>query len=326
MINSVRNTVLSILNKNNYGYISPSDFNLFAKQSQLDLFETYFYQYNYQINKENARQSGEGYANITKGIEELIDLFSTTSPLSLSTLQPTINNTYFLPSPTTTGDDYYLLNKVLVYSDLISSGVTTAIGAGLELIDSSATFQTNGVQAGDVIGFVSGGITQYVTVSLVNSQTSITTTASIITLTPWNAPGISYSIYDEKTSEVEKVSHNKITMLNRSKLTKPTLTYPAYTEEAITLTAFPSTINNIGQVLSQYIRYPKDPKWTFVSLTNGEPVFDQSQNDYQDFELPLDCEPDLVSKILKYAGMSIREVTAVQFGQSLEQADNQSQQ
>ena len=42
MINSVRNTVLSILNKNNYGYISPSDFNLFAKQAQLDIFESYF--------------------------------------------------------------------------------------------------------------------------------------------------------------------------------------------------------------------------------------------------------------------------------------------
>ena len=65
MINSVRNTVLSVLNKNNYGYLSPSDFNLFAKQAQLDLFEDVFYEYNYQINKENARQSGTGYANIS---------------------------------------------------------------------------------------------------------------------------------------------------------------------------------------------------------------------------------------------------------------------
>ena len=75
MINSVRNTVLSILNKNNYGYISPSDFNLFAKQAQLDIFEDYFYQYNYQLNKENARQSGTGYADITKGYGEVINIF-----------------------------------------------------------------------------------------------------------------------------------------------------------------------------------------------------------------------------------------------------------
>ena len=76
MINSVRNTVLAILNKNNYGYISPQDFNLFAKQAQLDIFEDYFYQYNYQLNKENKRMSGTGYADITKGYEEVIDLLN----------------------------------------------------------------------------------------------------------------------------------------------------------------------------------------------------------------------------------------------------------
>ena len=43
IINSVRETVLSVLNKNNYGYITPSDFNLYAKQAQLDIFEDYFY-------------------------------------------------------------------------------------------------------------------------------------------------------------------------------------------------------------------------------------------------------------------------------------------
>ena len=76
MINSVRNTVLAILNKNNYGYISPQDFNLFAKQAQIDIFEDYFYQYNYQLNKENKRMSGTGYADITKGYEEVINIFS----------------------------------------------------------------------------------------------------------------------------------------------------------------------------------------------------------------------------------------------------------
>ena len=76
MINSVRTTVLAIANKNNFGYISPNDFNLYAKQAQLDLFEDYFYAYNAQIRKENARQSGTGYANITQGLAEVIDSFS----------------------------------------------------------------------------------------------------------------------------------------------------------------------------------------------------------------------------------------------------------
>jgi len=113
MINSVRNTVLAIVNKNNYGYISPGDFNLFAKQAQLDLFDEYFFNYNEQVNEENARLSGTGYANIKLGYEEVIDYFSVTEFLTQKTLGTSV---YYLPSTTTTGSDYYLLNKVLCYS------------------------------------------------------------------------------------------------------------------------------------------------------------------------------------------------------------------
>ena len=54
-INEVRNTVLAIANKNNYGYISPSDFNLYAAQAQMDMFEDYFYQYNNQLIKRKPK-------------------------------------------------------------------------------------------------------------------------------------------------------------------------------------------------------------------------------------------------------------------------------
>ena len=81
LINTVRATVLSIANKNNYGYITPNDFNLYAKQAQLDIFEDYFYQYNSQIVKQNARVSGSGYADLVKGIVEVIDSFSSTKGL-----------------------------------------------------------------------------------------------------------------------------------------------------------------------------------------------------------------------------------------------------
>jgi hypothetical protein len=60
-------------------------------------------------------------------------------------------------------------------------------------------------------------------------------------------------------------------------------------------------------------------------LIGGEPSFDQSQPDFQDFELPISDEPTLVLKILQYAGMSIRELQAVQFGQGLEQKEDQDE-
>lgn len=234
MINSIRNTVLSIINKNNYGYISPSDFNLFAKQAQLDLFEDYFYTYNFQINKENARRSGTGYADIKKGLAEVIESFSVSADLT-----HIATNTFTVPTAATTGSDYYLINKVLF---------------------------NNGT----------------------------------------------------KLKEMEKVTHTKITMLNNSLLTAPNETFPAYTLEGDVITAYPTTIDANGEVNCQYFRYPKDPKWTYITLASGTPVFDSTQADFQDFELPLSDEPYLVAKILEYAGVSIREDQVYQFGKSEE--------
>jgi|TARA_R110002072_G_scaffold110330_4_gene237998 hypothetical protein len=328
MINSVRNTVLSVLNKNNYGYISPSDFNLFAKQAQMDIFENYFYQYNNQINKENTRQSGTGYADVTKGIEEVIDMFSVSNPLSKSAIDLPTDNQYFLPSQTTTGDDYYIINKVLVYTTPLSAGITDGTSGGSnKCIDSSALFITDGVKIGDTVALIREGITQYVTVKSDLSETGFVTTDSTVSVVVWNTTGIIYQIYKNDIQEAEKVTHSKITMLNNSLLTAPSLIYPAYTEEALLLKAFPSSINEIGRVLSQYIRYPNVPKWTYVTLgASGEPSFDQSQSDYQDFELPLDDEGNLVKKILQYAGMSIREASVVQFAGGLEGLESQQQQ
>ena len=122
MINSVRNTVLAVLNKNNYGYLSPQDFNLYCLQAQMDLFEDYFYSYNNWISREVNRTSGTGYADIVKGLEEVIDSFSITAPLfNESTADLTVSN-YTLPTFALNGSDYYLLNKILVYQKTKSTG------------------------------------------------------------------------------------------------------------------------------------------------------------------------------------------------------------
>jgi hypothetical protein len=43
MINQIRNTILSIISKDNRGYITPEEFNQFGRQAQLEFFEQYFY-------------------------------------------------------------------------------------------------------------------------------------------------------------------------------------------------------------------------------------------------------------------------------------------
>ena len=164
-------------------------------------------------------------------------------------------------------------------------------------------------------------VTNLSVVSITNQTTLVVSVASLVTA------NVSYSIYKKSDlkNEAEQVNHSKITMLNKSMLTAPNITFPAYTQQGNILTLHPDSLNEIGRVVSQYIRYPKDPKWTYVSLTGGEPIFDQSQSDYQDFELPPDDVNNLVARILQYSGMSIREIATVQFGQSIEQQENQEQ-
>ena len=321
MINTVRNAVLSVLNKNNYGYLSPSDFNLFAKQAQLDIFESYFSQYNYQINKENARQSGTGIADLAKGIEESMDLFSVTEGLFLDELVTA--GSYQMPSPTTTGSDYYYVNKVLVYKDIITSGVTDgSIIGGTEVTDSTKDFITLGVAIGDIVGVetAANGV-EYVTVQAV-AITTLTVTGAFFTTNP-----LSYTIIKAGTqqNEAEKVTHSKITMLNNSIYTSPTTSYPAYTSQEILLQVSPNTIASAGRVMAQYFRYPRDPNWTYIELTNGEPVFNGSDAQYQDFEVPLDDENNLTMKILQYAGVTIREVAVNEFANGEETKENQQE-
>lgn len=320
MINTVRNTVLSVLNKNNYGYLSPSDFNLFAKQAQLDIFESYFYQYNRQLSKENARLSGSGVADLAKSIEEYLDLFSMVKGLNFSS-----DNNYFMPSLTTTGDDYYYVNKVLVYKTFITSGVTdgfTAPGNNI-LTDSAATFTTDGIVAGDIVAVqtVTQGV-QYLTVVTVTDDNNITVTGTVLT-----AAGFGYTIIKAGTqqNEAEKVSPSKITMLLNSIYTSPSLTYPSYTSGEELLSLYPTSIGNVGMVTAQYYRYPKTPMWTYQTLSSGEPVFDQSLSDYQDFELPLDDESNLIIKILQYAGVSIREADIYTFAKDETTEENQQE-
>ena len=76
-INNVRNVVMSLLEKNNKGYISPLAFDSFCQLAQLDIFEQSFYDLDYWLNKENRRLTNSEYANIPKNIREQIDVFAT---------------------------------------------------------------------------------------------------------------------------------------------------------------------------------------------------------------------------------------------------------
>ena len=320
MINAVRNTVLAVLNKNNYGYISPQDFNLYAKQAQMEIFEEYFSSYNKSINAENSRVSGTDYADIRKTIAEVMEGFLMKNNLA-NVGFPYANN-FYAPSLTTTGDEAYMINTIITYPIILATGTNTGATPPFfqTLIDSGADFVQAGVKIGDIV------------VNLTNNQTttvaSITNpTALVLTQPLFTVVGDSYAIISAESGvEADKVLESKIFMLNRSNLTAPSNIFPSYVmnnqvsgSNAILVTMYPTTINTYGQVVCTYFRYPKEPKWTYITLFNGEPSFDQSQPDYQDFELPNEDEFKLVIKILQYCGISIREQEVTQFAMAQEQ-------
>jgi len=322
-INEVRNTVLAIANKNNYGYISPSDFNLYAAQAQMDMFEDYFYQYNNQLIKENQRTSGTGYADITKGLAEVIDTFYVNTPLlnsATTQLGGIQTNLYTLPS------DYYLINKMMVYTKELAAGTTTSTNGGSVAVnDTTADFIAAGVEPGDIVSTITGGVVYNTVISQVVSATNLLVFPTAGALV-WNAVGKTYNIYSANhIMDAERVSQAKITLLNNSILTRPTLGYPAYTQDALAAQAFPITINKIGQLTSQYVRYPLPPNWTYATLLAGEPLFDSTAADYQDFELPLSDEPSLIAKICQYVGIEIREADVYNFGTQELVAEQQTQ-
>ena len=45
-VDTVYQRVLALANKEQRGYITPQEFNLFANQAQMDIFEQYFYDIN----------------------------------------------------------------------------------------------------------------------------------------------------------------------------------------------------------------------------------------------------------------------------------------
>lgn len=217
MINSVRETVHDFLEKNNRGWLKPERFNNYAYLAQLEILESYFYDYARWLAKQNNRESGSMYADIPRQLREKLDRFHKNGNMTYATDR-------FNP-PT---DSYRVLDLYF---------------------------------GGDFI---------------------------------------------------DEVTERRLALLNKSNMTAPSTTYPVFVRREDSYVVSPNTIN--ADVTCSYIRVPAAPKWTYNTVS-GNPVFNISAADYQDFEIHPSDEPKLVVKILSYAGLSIREADVVQYAE-----------
>lgn len=102
-INKVYQKVLALANKEQRGYITPQEFNLFADHAQMEIFEQYFYDLD-----QFKRRPGNDYADITALIEEKIARFEVYDQ------QVAVLNSYGDINITDDIGDFYKLTMVTV--------------------------------------------------------------------------------------------------------------------------------------------------------------------------------------------------------------------
>ena len=91
-INRVYQKVLAIANKEQRGYITPQEFNLFADKAQLEIYDSYFYNIN---TAEQKIKNQMLYADQIEMIEEKLQPFLVDTTVNVSTF----TNTTATPSP-----------------------------------------------------------------------------------------------------------------------------------------------------------------------------------------------------------------------------------
>ena len=80
-VDTVYQRVLAILNKEQRGYVTPQEFNLFANQTQMDLFEQYFYDIN-QFSRMHGNDTE--FSDMLNILNEKINIFEVTAAMTYS--------------------------------------------------------------------------------------------------------------------------------------------------------------------------------------------------------------------------------------------------
>lgn len=97
MINHVRNTVLTVLNKENRGFITPAQFNSYAKHAQQVLFNQYFSEYSRLVTMKNSRRLSREQGNKLSIVRANIDKFTKTTTSNIASYRITKPTDMYTP-------------------------------------------------------------------------------------------------------------------------------------------------------------------------------------------------------------------------------------
>ena len=106
----------------------------------------------------------------------------------------------------------------------------------------------------------------------------------------------------------------------RSPLTKPTETYPVYTQEGSTLKILPTSITSVE---TTFLTTPVPPVWGFTVDANLQiSIYNPASSASTNFGLHISEQTEVILRILAYAGIIIRDPQVVQIAQAQVQQQN----
>jgi hypothetical protein len=280
-VDTVYQRVLAIANKEQRGYITPQEFNLFANQAQLDVFEQYFYDIN-QFNRVPGNDTE--YSNMLDLLNEKISIFQKyqqSVSLDSSAIGTLPSDVYRLGTVMYTGATYPIELDEISQSDVLDLEKSALTRAKLSRpyytrqtkttikiypsILSSSTAVVNGTISGATALIVDGqSSNRSITVGDTVTGTGVSGTVTVVSLIDQNNLVLSSS---------QSISND------------------------VSLTFTPS-------VKCNYVDKPTTASFDYT-IVNGEALYNSTNS--VDFELHESEETELVLKILELAGISIED-------------------
>jgi len=131
--------------------------------------------------------------------------------------------------------------------------------------------------------------------------------------------------------EVEKLSRHLFLQARRSQLTAPTSDYPICYIEGNTLNILPGIATVVAATgvapktyMVEYVKKPVDPVWAFTINSVGAYIYNSAGS--TNFEISDVDQTELITKILMYTGVIIRDPEIIQAAAQASAAQDQLEQ
>lgn len=313
-IDTVYQRVLSVANKEQRGYVTPQEFNLFANQAQMDIFEQYFYDLN-QFSR--LKGNNTEYADMVTILEEKINIFKklnqavtiinefgdgtlpsdvyrlgTLSRLALTNVEGSVQAIIEL----VTENDYIKFNRSPLAKPTIKRPVYTRTSStGVKIRPSSADPSKSAAPY-----FIVGGF--------------YTTNGSSDIVVDYTLASAANYTFIEVGQEVEQANIPSNTFVGSTTINGNNLTVGLVDSSGAAVNA----TNGSGpvqvtfasdDVKCNYVKKPTSVSWNYTEI-NGVAMYNSANS--VDFELHASEETELVFKILQLAGIAIESMDLYQ--------------